>query len=219
MMSPRMSFQWQCVQGAKGPILNVGCADDPLHFEKRCTHFDIDDWSRHFSRLGQVFVQGDAQHLTDYFGPGSFDLVILGDVLEHIPEPYKALQEAAIVTSRALCLTIWEEWRISEGLHIDDGQQQADEEARSLGFDNRLVHQEVLYPDKVGYPEEDMPHLIHIWHFTDQDISEMVSGLVVGYHMWPKVATKTPEVVHAGHQVYNWLILLEKERDDTISKT
>jgi len=218
--SPRIFFQWNVLRHTEGSALNVGCADDPFGYRHLCHHFDIDDWSARYARYSSeagklvAFTQGDVHRLTDYFPPRSFDLVILGDTLEHLPDPEKALRECAEVTTNRLCLTVWEEWRIPEGLHIELGQAQADEQVQELGFRDRFEHQKHLYPDKVGYADDPTkggtPHLIHIWHFTDEQIQQMIDDLCADTGLGIEFYVKAPEVVHEGHQVWNWLILLAR---------
>ena len=207
-----MHFMWNCLVKFGGrPVLNVGCANDPFLFGERCTHFDIDDWSKYFNARDLRFIQGDAHHLTDYVGLGMYDLVICGDTLEHCPSPTDVLYELASATGEALCMTVWEEWRLpGEGLHISEGQKRADAEVQALGFDDRLAHQKVLYPDVVTFPEEDVPHLIHIWQFTQAMITDMIDALCEACQMRKLFFQRVPETVTDGHQVYNWLILLTK---------
>jgi len=218
--SPRIFFQWNAILKTDGPALNVGCADDPFGYRHHCYHFDIDDWSARFARYsaesGRLagVTQGDAQRMTDYFPPRSFDLVLLGDTLEHCPEPAKVLLECAEVTRNRLALTVWEEWRIPEGCHVEEGQRCADAQVQELGFRDRFEHQKHLYPDKVGYADNPAkggtPHLIHIWHFTDELIEHLVEGVCHDVDMSIEFFVKAPEVVHEGHQVWNWLILLAR---------
>lgn len=220
--SPRIFFQWNVLLDTKGPALNVGCADDPFQFRARCHHFDMDDWSKRFARYsaecGRLvsFTQGDAHELTKHFQTGSFELVLLGDTLEHCPEPERVLRECAVVTTNRLALTVWEEWRIPEGLHIEEGQARADHEVQALGYGDRFEHQKHLYPDKVGYADDPakggVPHLIHIWHFTDPMIEQMMTDLCAEADMSIEFMVKAPEVVHEGQQVWNWLILLAKNK-------
>ena len=207
-----MHFMWNCLTRYTGrEVLNVGCANDPFLFGERCTHFDIDDWSKHFDARGLRFIQGDAHELSEHVGWDSYDLVICGDTLEHCPSPTDVLFELARVTRGALCLTVWEEWRLpGEGLHIREGQKRADEEVQALGFADRLAHQRELYPDVVTFPEEDVPHLIHIWQFTPEMMRTLIDPVCDIYGMRKLFFQRVPETVTAGHQVYNWLIFLTK---------
>jgi len=216
--SPRMAFQWSCLAGAQGSVLNVGCSADPLQFEDRCTHFDCDDWVAYFSKLSDLlgkvipFVQGDAHELDLYFAPGEFDTVIMGDIVEHLVDPYKAISAAASVTNRALCLTIWEEWRLPGfGKFIQEGQAEANKEAQGHGHAGYLEHHKALYPIVTLLTEEELPHHCHIWQFSDEMIASIIGRIMIEHKMKATVFAKVGEQVHAGHQVYNWLVYLVKE--------
>lgn len=50
-----------------------------------------------------TFVLGDVQTLP--FGEGAFDVCVLAEVLEHVPDPVKALRAAARVAERVLITT------------------------------------------------------------------------------------------------------------------
>ena len=207
--SSRMNFQWNCLLRAQGPVLNVGCSDDPLRFEDRCTHFDIDDWSAHFDARGQMFIQGDAHQLTRYFGLDAFDTVILGDIVEHLVDPHTALMEAARVTSRALCFTVWMEQRLpGVGRHIEAALELAAKEVLKHGYDDYQEMQRVEHPDRVGFPEDEVPHLLHIWQFSDAMIQDLVNKLAEENLMDVASFVKAAEVIHEGDQFYNYLVLL-----------
>ena len=106
-LSVRMRFQWSYfLQATNGSVLNIGCADDPLYFEEGAHHFDLDDWSPYHER----FTQGDAHELP--FEDRSFEVVVLGDIIEHLYDPKRAVLEAARVCSCWLAMTIFEEWRL-----------------------------------------------------------------------------------------------------------
>ena len=214
--SPRLAFQWASLAQAKGRILNVGCANDPAGFEDRCTHFDCDDWGAHYSalsdRLGKVvpFVQGDAHELGAHFGPDEFDTIIMGDIVEHLDDPYRAITQAAQLC-KALCLTIWEEWRLPGfGKNIQAGKDDADKEAQKHGYVGFREHQMALHPTLVQYPEELLPHHCHIWQFSDAMVADLIHRVAAENEMAIACAAKVEECVHEGHQCYNWLVYLVK---------
>src|SRR4030066_357175 len=110
-LSPRYLFQWIVAKNVLergGTVLNVGCSDDPLKFGDLVTHFDFDDWSK----VHKNFVQGDAHELRKYVGKKSFTAVILGDVLEHVPEPHRVAEECCAVARRYVAMTIFKKWRL-----------------------------------------------------------------------------------------------------------
>lgn len=95
---------------SRGPaLLEVGCSTGGIaaraHAEGyRAVGLDI---SRHALSLGVPgvgYVQGDAYRLP--FGDGSFDTVILPEVLEHLHEPRTAIVEAQRVASQRVVATI-----------------------------------------------------------------------------------------------------------------
>ena len=51
--SARYTFTWKYVLGAELPVLNVGCADDPVHLENYAVHFDYDDFRDLYASRGQ----------------------------------------------------------------------------------------------------------------------------------------------------------------------
>lgn len=69
-------FPWRDV--FRGRMIDVGCGPDKLPFAD-CIGFDEPD--------------GDANHLSRYFDPVSFDLVHGSHVLEHMRNPSAALRE------------------------------------------------------------------------------------------------------------------------------
>lgn len=67
---------WRTFFVGKG--LDIGSGDDPLPFPD-CVAFDK--------------AQGDANHLTRYFNPDSFDYIHASQVLEHLYQPEQRLRE------------------------------------------------------------------------------------------------------------------------------
>lgn len=212
--SPRCAFLWNVVLEAKGPILDVGCADDPLRFHDRVFHCDIDDWSVLYERRGEKFVQADAHELTKHFSPRSFDTVCLGDVVEHLYDPPRALAECAQVSSRALAFTVWEETRVADGpgKWVVEGQALADEEARKYGAKSNQDMQETLHGGVYrGVDDRETPHLCHIWQFDQDMVDELLTGLVEeqGYRI--VYAQRVLEVVHEGIPFFDWLVYMERD--------
>lgn len=203
--SPRVVFQWNVLLRARGEVLNVGCSDDPLGFGDRCVHFDLDKWDCH-----ERFVQGDAHSLSKYFERNSFDTVILGGVVEHLVDPEVAILEAVKVAKRVVALDVWEEWRgpDGEGPHIEWAQEGLLEVARGAGYDSYEEYSRATEGCEV-YPEAEIPHRAHLWKFTDSSVAQLLIS-VLGKSGWSMpVFAKVPEVEHEGHQVQQWLVVLE----------
>jgi len=207
----RMSFQWRCLLACHGPVLDVGCADDPNGFGHRVVHFDYDDWTEFYRERQQCFVQGDAHDLLARFMPNSFELVIMGDVVEHCYDPFLAIGQAAKVTSKYLCMTIWEEWRGPGGeAQLKWSQDFLEAEAREKGYESSL---EMYADEHQGCNPNDnliLPHTGHCQIFTDADLEALLNRVISEYQLTPRVMAKAFEVTHEGHDAYCWLVLLEK---------
>ena len=175
MSSARYVFQWKYVLSAVPPVLNVGCADDPVRLGEYAVHFDYDDWGTLYAQRGQKFVQGDAHHLP--FADGEFDLVICGDVLEHAVNPTRMFLECCRVARRWAVCTIFEEWRLpGTGQHIEAGTAHRDWSARQLGFDSADAQYAAEYKEcKI---KNGISHLPHVNQFTDADILTLVGAIL-----------------------------------------
>ena len=214
LLSPRNAFQWKWFwyylsrDGADSPfpdVLNIGCSNDPVEFGEWAVHADLDDWSAYHKHFVQLDVQNMPQCEDQSFG-----MVILGDVLEHIPDTQAALDELMRVcrVGGFIVLTIFEEWRLpGDGQWIVEGQSQGDSESIKQGAKDRLDFQATHYPGMISVDDDEHPHLCHINQFTSEDIDHMVSYCVQKGFV-PLEALKMFETMHEGHPIYNWLICL-----------
>jgi ubiquinone/menaquinone biosynthesis C-methylase UbiE len=196
----------EAVQDEDNPVvLNVGCADDPVGLGDSAMHVDLDDWSyRH-----KHFTQSDASELP--FGDRSYSLVICGDVLEHVVKPEQVVSELCRVCSGTLVLTIFEEWRLpGPGQWIKEGQKSGDVESVRLGYADREDYQIKVYPQRKGFDDNLVPHLIHINQFTNEDIQQMIA-FVMTQGFYPLELLKSPEATENGHTWYNWLLAFKRE--------
>ena len=194
----RMDFQRQNVFGK---ILNVGCGEDPVGLSAfNCVNVDLDVWDV------PNFVQADAHELP--FSNGSFDCVVLGDILEHVLDPRKVVEEACRVSRKRVVITVPEETRIGDkpGQYIAEGFKQKLEEVMNQGYIS-LEDYKINYPlfqNKCleAVPDEKIPHTFHINRFDDTSIRNLID--VEGWHV--KTFMKVQEQFWL-----NWLIVLEKD--------
>ena len=185
---------------ALGKVLNIGCGDDPAGLGDNAVHVDIDRW-----RLPN-FVQADCHCLP--FENKVFDTAILGDVLEHVLSPERAVQEAARV-ARMIVITVPEELALpSVGQHIAQGLSDRAAYYRKVhGYTETndeaviITHKKTDYRFLSAYPENVMPHDAHINRFDEAWIDRLIS--LSGMAVVDKA--KVPE-----NTWYNWLIHLEE---------
>ena len=168
-----------------GSVLNVGCGGNPAQIGG--VHIDLDIWKY------ENFIQADAHNLP--FKDNSFDTVCLGDIVEHLVHPLKALLEAKRV-GRRLIITIFEEWRLGKGQHIGKGKK-----LYQINDSKRLIGDMVK-----EFPNSIIPHTAHINQFTDKSVTNLISRLQMNILKFNKIES----AVHEGHKCYNWLICLEK---------
>lgn len=102
LLAPRLRFQLEWVVGS---ILDVGCGEEPVEFMGDVVRLDLEP-----QRTDDLFVQADAGCLP--FCDRSFDTVVLGDILEHVPDPAAVVREAARVAAYRIVATIMEELRL-----------------------------------------------------------------------------------------------------------
>lgn len=130
MTADRFAFQRQCALRTTGKVLNAGCKEDPAHlkqdFPERVTNLDLRDYDHAiFSTSGEkVPIPVDIQHdLTVFpwpFEDDEFDLVVLGDILEDLPDDgcqVTILDEARRI-SQHLCVTTPEDTPERDSHHL-----------------------------------------------------------------------------------------------------
>jgi SAM-dependent methyltransferase len=86
---------------AKGKLLDLGCGKVPLFeaYSKRVSDITCVDWSASLHRNEFIDVECDLSNPLP-FPDGSFDTIILSDVLEHIADPMQLCIEMARVLAR-----------------------------------------------------------------------------------------------------------------------
>jgi SAM-dependent methyltransferase len=153
--SARMMFQWKYVLRAKGEVLNVGSGEDPCGFGEYAVHLDILPLHSHHKK----FIQASAYDMP--LADCSFSTVILGDIIEHLDEPERAVKEACRVSSDLVVMTIFEEWRLP-----GYGHWPADERfsGHCWQFTDEMIDKLIPYPAwrPIEYFKE--PELLHEGH-------------------------------------------------------
>lgn len=173
---------------ATPPLLNIGCGINPCGWSGvGYTHFDIDIWDY------PNFVQGDAHHLP--FPDDSFATAVMGDMLEHVLDPVRVLQEAARVAPKVV-MTTFEEWRLGgPGLHIEAGQQ--------LYFPKGVTLDHP--PGLVSRTSEDVVlHHAHIWQWD----RAYLDGVFEAAGLKVVVEERASPGVHEGHTMWNLCFVL-----------
>jgi hypothetical protein len=193
-LSPRLNYQRKF---ASGKIVNIGCGEDPAEFGDEAVHVDMDRYTH------KNFVQANAHDLP--FKQDEFDTAVLGDILEHSPDPAQMLREAGRVAKKVVA-TIYEEWR-HEGMSQDEKVQAMHDELKKMGFNSLREQFDALPKHKEMcteiVPDDVLPHHPHIQNFTDESLRKAIddAGLEI------EIFTKFPEGEHEGRTTYNWLLV------------
>ena len=113
----RLDFQRKWCREIRGRILNVGCGEDPANLRRDFGAVNLDiafevttTEGHYFNWRDKVDIIADGKQLP--FRDKTFDVVVLGDVLEHDLQPYKLLREAARVSKRYIVVTVPRDERI-----------------------------------------------------------------------------------------------------------
>jgi len=203
VMSRRLEFQKMF---AVGKLVNIGCGEDPCGFGERATHVDLDVYNH------PNFVRADAHNLP--FGDLSFDTAILGDMLEHVPDPARVLSEAARV-ARTIVVTIYEEWRLpQEGLNLGiEGAEMYDKGLAEMGHANLWDYFQSLPSHKDCIvsitPDDELSHHPHIQQFTQESLEQIIEDA----GLEPFIFSKFQEGVHEGRPTYNWLLVARRKEN------
>ena len=92
-------FPWR--QIFEGAGLDIGCGPDPLPFDD-CKPFDLED--------------GDANHLTKYFKPCSFDYIHASQALEHMHRPSVLWDWMTLLKPHGHAIITVPSWELYEGM-------------------------------------------------------------------------------------------------------
>ena len=186
-----MRFQ---IEHAEKPFLNVGVGANPCGWEgPGVVHVDLDRWRYH------NFVQTDIHNLP--FKDDSFKSVVAGDVLEHLVDPLKALQEMRRVAPK-IVLTTFQEWRLGgPGLSIERGAElfAPDPKAFAPYYESgRCLAQT---------PESLLSHIPHINQWVGrQELIDLFTSAGLGVEFYE---VDCPGI-HEGHAMLNYLFVLRR---------
>lgn len=163
MSSLRLDYQRLIVRQTPGTVLNVGCNTDPANLQKifgrrRVTNHDFikyDEWLKVDLPVDVVFDISKKWPA----GKGAFDLIVMGDILEHVEEPQAifALGEARRV-GKKLCITVPNDTRLGPGWNSDGTRRPESEWVEAPGS----YHVQQVTEQKLRAWLEDTN-----WHITD----------------------------------------------------
>ena len=202
-LSKRLNFQRLF---ADGKIVNIGCGENPALFPDDTMHVDLDVYKH------KNFTRADAHHLP--FKDDEFDTAVLGDMLEHCPDPVQVLKEAARVAKKVVA-TIFEEWRLKEmGTTQADYVAHMEKGIKDMGFKSHYDYLKSL-PTIANLiesvtPDSEIMHHPHIHEFKDDDIHKLVSDAGLELSIYHKFVEGHCD----GHTIYNWVIVARKRGGD-----
>ena len=107
----RFGYQRAAVAGTTGLVLNVGANEDPAMlksvFGDRVRNCDVVEFDEAMQRPNDVDVLFDAARERWPFADGAAELVVLGDIIEHLsPDEAAAVLGEAMRVSHKLCITV-----------------------------------------------------------------------------------------------------------------
>lgn len=149
MFVSQFAYQLKHANGAQR-ILNVGCADDPADFKSigpGVVNMDFRATMPRNGRSNKPDVLADARNLPAPFEPGAFEVVVLGDMLEHflpenVPDVIRRAKQC-LAPGGKLVITVPEDYRPVNRQH-DDGDG-SDDYAESISAYHRYpVTREML---------------------------------------------------------------------------
>jgi len=198
-----------------GKIVNLGCGEDPAQLQHaNITHVDLDTYNH------QNFVRADICNLP--FEDNEFDLAILGDILEHAPNPVTMLKESSRVAKRVIA-TVFEEWRLPhDGLNIEWAKENIRKDMTDRGFTNItgwMRSQPTIQSTLIDVDEKtSFDRLPHIWQFTEEILMDIIKQAELDIIIFSKFEEYRDHEDPNQHW-NNWLIVLRKCLNPTDTKT
>jgi len=162
-MSNRLGWiRGNCRAGEK--ILDIGSASGftfkGTELEPYVTFVDLDLYDM------PNFFQMDAHNLT--FPDKSFDVAILGDILEHVEDPVQVLKEARRVAKR-LVITVPDEANWAENYHP---YSSVEDLIRNENVSSVEELAEKAGPDVVKFHGDDFRHCFHNRFYTEESLRD-----------------------------------------------
>jgi len=157
-------LRYYCEPDAK--IVDIGCAEGhtfrPWEKLENVTHVDLDDHS-----YLPNFVRTDAKELP--FKDKEFDIAVLGEILEHVPDPIPVLKEAKRVAKKLVISVPYEnEWRdkLLPFMKIEDKE-------KSKGKTRvQLLKEEGKIPLEKFESKDNYEHLWHHRFYTPETLKQ-----------------------------------------------
>lgn len=170
MTADRFSFQRNCVLDSDGIVLNIGANEDPAGLRAlapdRVLNCDIEEHDSYLHRPNRVDRVFDARE-TWPFEDDSAELVVLGDILEHLyeAEAEKVLHESRRVAKR-LCITVPEDDRfMTEPDTWEDYTKGIQESESGYRTHCEVVHRPYLQEllDRTGWEVEEWTEVDYVF--------------------------------------------------------
>ena len=172
-------FQWilrKCNAGEKIKIIDIGSQDGHTfkntELQKYVTSVDIDKYDF------PGFIQMDANKLE--FSDKSFDIAILGEILEHVTSPVMVLKEANRVAKRIL-ITVPNEYEWDKSLFpfqtIEEDSKRTNRTIEQMAKDGN--------PEAIEFNTEDgYRHLWHSRYYSEDSLrKDLEDARIVDYRM------------------------------------
>jgi len=146
-------------------IVDIGCANGSIFGKdfKSVTRVDIDNHPKL-----ENFYQANAEDLP--FKDKEFDIAVMGEILEHVENPQKALNEAIRVANRVIITVPYEhEWHHPYTVPFDTLER----EEKELGKPREEIYQD--NEDIKYFKGDNYQHLRHQRYYTYSSLKDELS--------------------------------------------
>jgi len=165
-----------------GRILDIGCNRGDIYngtsHAPNVMGVDLDLWAPEY---GLGFRHADAHFLP--FKDGEFDVVVLGEVLEHVYDPVKVLSEARRVASKFVLISVPYEynWAVDKKPCSSLETQMRE---RKVTYEELFVLETLSQPGCAGaIDDRTNRHLWHIRWYTMDSLCEDIEKAGMRYRM------------------------------------